>query len=419
MSTMRRSLLFILVPILLGISLTAQTQAPLRFVPMTPCRVVDTRWMSGPFGGPSIPALGSRDFALPNGPCTIPSTAAAYSMNVSVVPHETLGYLTVWPTGQQRPLASTLNSVDGRVKANAVIVPAGSNDAISVYATNTTDVVLDLNGYFVPATDSSAFDFFSLAPCRVADTRKSTFPSGLGPPYLTHGQERPLPILDATSCNIPSTATAYSLNFTVVPHGSLGYLTVWPTGKDRPTVSTLNDVPGTVIANAAIVPAGDSGKVSVYPTDDTDLVVDINGYFAPHASGGLPLYVLPPCRVLDTRQSQGLFSGQIPVDVVDSFCGVPDVAQAFVLNATVIPPGSLGYLTLWPYGQPKPLVSTLNAADGSITNNMAIVPTNNGWIDAYASGSTQSGAGHFQLLCANHAEHHNHVATVRNVEHSL
>ena len=51
--------------------------------------------------------------------------------------------------------------------------------------------------------------------------------------------------------------------------------------------------------------------------------------------------------------------------------------------------GGLGYLTLWPDGQPKPLVSTLNALDGSISNNMAIVPNTDGSIDAYAPGITQ------------------------------
>jgi hypothetical protein len=49
----------------------------------------------------------------------------------------------------------------------------------------------------------------------------------------------------------------------------------------------------------------------------------------------------------------------------------------------------LGYLTLWPNGTPQPLVSTLNAVDGAITSNMAIVSTTNGWIDAYALNPTQ------------------------------
>ena len=60
----------------------------------------------------------------------------------------------------------------------------------------------------------------------------------------------------------------------------------------------------------------------------------------------------------------------------------PATAQAYVFNATVVPSGALGYLTLWPDGQSQPVVSTLNAIDGAITSNMAIVPNSNGKIDA-------------------------------------
>ncbi|MGA3214040.1 MAG: hypothetical protein ABSD20_22275 [Terriglobales bacterium] len=63
--------------------------------------------------------------------------------------------------------------------------------------------------------------------------------------------------------------------------------------------------------------------------------------------------------------------------------------QAYVFNATVVPPGALGYLTLWPDSETQPVVSTLNALDGAITSNMAIVPSVDGSVDAYASGTTQ------------------------------
>ena len=76
----------------------------------------------------------------------------------------------MWPAGQSQPLVSTLNSYDGRVKANAAIVPAGVNSAISVYAYNTTDLVLDIDGYFAPA-EQLHLAFYPLPPCRVADTR--------------------------------------------------------------------------------------------------------------------------------------------------------------------------------------------------------------------------------------------------------
>ena len=78
---------------------------------------------------------------------------------------------------------------------------------------------------------------------------------------------------------------AYSFNFTVIPKTSsgVGYLTVWPQGDMRPTVSTLNDLTNTIVANAALVPAGTDGGIATYATNDTDLVIDANGYFARRA----------------------------------------------------------------------------------------------------------------------------------------
>ena len=387
MPTSLRTLLFIFLFVFLLTALVGYAQTALQFVPVTPCRVVDTRNAPGQFGGPPISGGSYRDFDIPQSACNIPSTAAAYSLNVAVVPHGGLGYLTVWPAGQPRPTIATLNSVDGRIKANAAIIPAGSSEAISVYATQTTDVVLDIDGYFVPAS-SATLAFFPLTPCRVADTRWVTGP--LGGPYLAGATQRAFPVLSG-SCNIPDTAQAYSLNFAAIPHGPLGYMTVWPSGQSKPLVSTLNALTGTITANAAIVLSGLSGAISVYPSSATDLVIDIDGYFAPadSAPDPLSLFALAPCRVLDTRQTTGAFSGSLPVSVLQSGCQVPS-AQAYVLNATVVPLHGqpLGYLTLWPDAEDKPVVATLNALDGAITSNMAIVSTLNGFIDAYATSPT-------------------------------
>ena len=84
--------------------------AALQFVKVTPCRVVDTRNAAGPFGGPTLGAGTSREFDIPQSACKIPSSAVAYSLNVTVVPQVALGYLTIWPSGQPQPLVSTLNS---------------------------------------------------------------------------------------------------------------------------------------------------------------------------------------------------------------------------------------------------------------------------------------------------------------------
>lgn len=375
------------VPILAwaGPVVPAITGQALKFVPVTPCRVADTRNPNGPFGGPAITGGTSRSFVVPSSTCGIPTTAAAYSINATVVPRGLLGYITAWPSDGQLPLASTLNSLDGRVKANAAIVPAAAgNRAISVYATHTTDVILDINGYFVSAATPSTLAFFPLPPCRVADTRSS--PGPLAGPFIAGGQSRSFPVR-ASTCNVPANASAYSLNFTAIPQGPLGYITTWPTGAARPLASTLNAPSGTVTANAAIVPAGTGGQIDVFATNNTDLVIDINGYFAPSGAGGLSLYNLAPCRVLDTREPAGTppFSGAQSVSVAGSLCTVPQAAQAYVFSATVVPPAPLGYLTLWPQTQTQPLASTLNALDGAVTSNMAIVPTTNGYVDAFFS----------------------------------
>jgi hypothetical protein len=366
-----------------NVTQSGQTTA-LQFVPVTPCRVVDTRLTNGPFGGPELGAGAKRDFLIPNSPCGIPSNAAAYSLNVTVVPGGGLSFLAIWPSGLPRPLVSTLNS-DSRVKANAAIVPAGSSGGVAVYVTDASHLVLDIDGYFVSG-NSSALYFYPLAPCRVADTRLTN--GALGGPYLKMGVARTFPIR-SSSCGIPAAAQAYSLNFTAVPRTSLGYLSTWPAGQTQPVVSTLNSNTGAWTANAAIVPAGTNGALNAYASNDSDLVIDVNGYFAPLASGGLSLYTVTPCRVLDTRPATGAFNGMIAVSMSPSPCITTTTARAFVLNATVVPPSSLAYLTLWPESQTQPLVSTLNSLDGAITSNMAIVPATSGDISVFGTSATQ------------------------------
>jgi hypothetical protein len=382
--------------VVIGTQKFIAVQAPmytgLAFYPITPCRVADTRnTPNSPFAGPSIAAGTSRDFAIPDGPCGVPASAQAYSLNVGVVPQGRLGFLTVWPAGQRRPTVSTLNSWDGRVKSNGAIIPAGAGSAISVFASDTTHVVLDINGYFVPAAGNpAAMAYYPLPPCRVLDTRDANGP--LGGPYLGGNTSRDFPVLSASSCGISSTAQAYSLNVAVVPRTSMmHWLTAWPTGQPQPVVATLNDRTGTVLSNGAIVPAGSGGQISIYAADDTELVIDINGYFAPQGAGGLLLYTLNPCRVLDTRllpPGAPPFSGTLNVMLGVGSCGLPETANAYAFNATVVPPGVMHYMTLWPQGTTQPLASSLNDKDGTATSNMALVPSNNRLISAFVTDPT-------------------------------
>ena len=364
----------------------------LQFLTVAPCRIMDTRNTNGPLGGPYIAGATTRTIPIPSSPCGIPANASAYSLNFTVVPRAgVLSYLTVWPNGQPQPLVSTLNSLDGETIANAAIVPAGTAGAINTYATNDTDLIVDINGYFVPPT-TSTLQFYPLTPCRVLDTRNPT--GTFGGPSIAGGTSRSFPI-SSSACGVPATAAAYAFNVTVVPQGMLAYLTAWPTGQPQPYVSTLNSFDGTTLANAAIVPAGTAGGASFYASNTTDLVVDINGYFAPPGSGGLSFYPLSPCRLVDTRNPNGKFGGpNMQADTTRVFplsqqgsCGL--AGQAYSLNITVVPPGALDYLSTWPTAEAQPTVSTLNAFNGQVVANAAIVPSGtSGSIDVFVTNTT-------------------------------
>ncbi|HZP21841.1 MAG TPA: hypothetical protein VFB04_00260, partial [Terriglobales bacterium] len=102
-------------------------------------------------------------------------------------------------------------------------------------------------------------------------------------------------------------------------------------------------------------------------------------------------------RALDTRTGRGAFQGTALFDIVDSGCGLAE-AEVYVMNATVVPQGPLQYLTIWPTTEMRPSTSTLNAADGVITSNLAIVPNIDGWLDVFAPNATNlilDGFGYF------------------------
>ena len=146
----------------------------LTFVAVTPCRLADTRGAAAgfnggsPFSGPSIAAATTVTFSVQAAsdsgntepaPCgVIPSIAQAYSFNVTVVPHSSgaVNYISIWPAGATKPIVSTINDVQGVVIANAAIVPAGTpSGGVSVYnyGPATTDVIIDMNGFFAAPTD--------------------------------------------------------------------------------------------------------------------------------------------------------------------------------------------------------------------------------------------------------------------------
>lgn len=385
---------FPIIAFVFAVALHAQT--PLTYTPLTtPCRAVDTRTNTTPIQGGT-----TRDFSPFAGGCNIPlptdGSQIVYAVNATVVPHGDLNYITVWPAGEAQPTGSLLNSYDGRTKANAALVTGGTEGQISVFASNTTDFVLDVSGYF---TDNlNGLVYVPIPPCRIIDTRNGTGGpvEGLEDPLVANTSRTwdiayPISIDDtppgANHCNLPyNVGSAYSVNVTVVPinNAPVWFTSVWGSTapplapNTEPPFSNVNAYTGTDTANAAII----NGPLTIAAFSDvtTDLVVDVTGWFAPAsvASEGMSLYSLPPCRALDTRltSTEGLVGiTEVPVNPNEN-CPLPTglpTPQAFVLNATVVPTSAVGYLTLWPAGQAEPVVSTLNANDGIVTSNMAIV----------------------------------------------
>jgi hypothetical protein len=129
--------------------------------------------------------------------------------------------------------------------------------------------------------------FIAVNPCRVADTRGNGFTGGFGPPALFANATRSFTI--AGQCGIPASAAAASFNFAALNVGAPGDLRVFPAGGAVPTASTLNYNGNTPnIANAAIVPLGTAGAITVQAdATSIDLIIDVNGYY--DGSGALQL----------------------------------------------------------------------------------------------------------------------------------
>jgi len=128
------------------------------------------------------------------------------------------------------------------------------------------------------------YQFYSITPCRLVDTRGST---GInGGPILSSETIRSFAIdVAPANCGIPSTAAAAALNFVIVSAQGGGHLTVWPRGLSMPVASTINFDPGEpAIANGAIVPltTDSTANISVWlgtGGPQAHLVIDANGYF--------------------------------------------------------------------------------------------------------------------------------------------
>jgi hypothetical protein len=141
-----------------------------------------------------------------------------------------------------------------------------------------SDAFYGSTGVFDYTVMTPTSDFYTVTPCRLADTRG---PSGLyGGPALAANADRTFVI--AGQCGIPSTAAAVSFNFTVTQPTALGDLRAVPAGSALPIVSAVNWRPGQTRANNAIVPLGPSGDLLVHvdqASGSVHFIIDVNGYF--------------------------------------------------------------------------------------------------------------------------------------------
>src|SRR6266545_306740 len=140
-------------------------------------------------------------------------------------------------------------------------------------------------GLLLAASSASAagpYQFFTLVPCRVVDTRNPTGP--LGGPSLAAATTRSFPVTG--TCGIPSTAKAVVFNVAIVAPTGSGNMRIWPYNTTMPLVATINfDAGEPAIANGAIAPltSNPTANISVYLATGVgthaDLVLDVTGYF--------------------------------------------------------------------------------------------------------------------------------------------
>ncbi|HKA05587.1 MAG TPA: DUF11 domain-containing protein [Acidimicrobiales bacterium] len=227
-----------------------------------------------------------------------------------------------------------------------------------------------------PPPPSSGLKFVAVDPVRILDTRDGT--GGASARQVAAGGELTFPV---TGGVVPAGAKAVALNVTTTLVDGPGYATVWPAGAPMPPTSNVNvSVAGETAANAAVVPIGAAGEVSLYTFEAAHLVVDLTGYWIePSSSTDGRFFPVPVAtRVLDTRTGTGgkstPFAAGERYDVAVTGSVVPADATAVAATVTYTRPTAAGYLTVWPAGSPQPAVSTANPnGPGDIRSNLALV----------------------------------------------
>lgn len=246
-----------------------------RFTPVVPGRVLDTRDGTGRGGAVGPVGPGQAINVTVTGLKGVPPTGVSgVALNVTADSPTANGFLTVWPTGEAQPGASSHNFVPGLTIANLVLAKVGANGQVSIFnSAGTTHVVADVIGYF----SASGGTFVPVSPQRIADSR---FGIGGVPAGLNAHQSTAVNVGGVAP--VPANATAAIVNVTSVDSTSPSFITVWPAGSPMPTASTLNPRPGVPIPNLAYLKLGTGGQLGIYNDSGfTHFIVDVFGYVVP------------------------------------------------------------------------------------------------------------------------------------------
>ncbi|WP_141754134.1 hypothetical protein [Streptomyces subrutilus] len=198
-------------------------------------------------------------------------------------------HLSVWPSGQPRPVTSNVNIKAGGTSSNTVTVPIGAYGTVSAQLNSgRAALIVDFVGYYQPNVGQR---FSPVTPTRVVDTR--TTGGALG-----GGQTRTVKVAGVNG--IPADATAVALNLTGTGATEQAHVIAYPDPAKRPTTSNLNVEPGKDKSNQAIVPVGPNGTITLFTNSgSTHLVVDAVGYYG--KDGNALFTPVVPKRLADTR----------------------------------------------------------------------------------------------------------------------
>ena len=362
--------------------------------PLSPARLLDTR---AGIGAPvaRVGPKGTVDVKVAGVGGVPTAGVTAVALNITATNASgPLSYLTAWPKGAPRPVASNLNFSAGTSVPNLVVARLSADGSVSIYNdVGTVDVVADVQGWYSNLVGAVGSTYVPLNPSRVLDTRTGTGTGGAVGPVGPGGV---LPLTVAGVGGVPATGvTAVVLNMTVDrATGPESYLTVWPSGAPRPTASNLNFSAGHATTNLVVAQVGGDGQVLIYNNlGATDVIADVQGWFAAPAAPppGSPYFGTNPTRILDTRNGTGtggtvakVAPGATLTVPIAGAGGVPSGATAVVLNVTVTDPtGPDSYLTVFPSGTSRPLASNLNFSATQTVPNLVVVRLQNGKVSIY------------------------------------